>query len=332
MTWTRPAELGPDGKSAEQVSAAGARLAAAQRPKRAPPATSAPLRVEFDPALHAKVREEAIKSLEDHPDATDHDRERAGKGMKFGVEGPVFEPLGRKQTFALLAEAGGTGTDKRSARRRELLLEQIIQFNRRAVGDNNGCYSDTKVEIGNHKQIFGVILVPTKKRKRPRVDSDDEDEDEEERRARKIKEDNDAFRLYNKTSKCLDRFLEGWASWIGGTVKEAARVVCHGLARLYPDEYLGEVETANKQKYRPPVSAFEPDEPPPGYVCYDGSSPVLKANIQWNLMYAELLKWKEEHGNVMVPVKRGDLGRWVARMRANKDKLGERRLQLVRGF
>ncbi|EJK73296.1 hypothetical protein THAOC_05085, partial [Thalassiosira oceanica] len=291
-----------------------------------PPGTSAPLRVEFDSGLHERMREEATKSLEGNPDATDHDRERAACGMKLGVAGPVHKPDGRRQTFALLAEAGGTGTDVRSARRREILLEQIIQFNKRAVGDNNHCYSDTKIEFGNHVQKFGVILVPTKKRKRP-GEGEGEEEDEDGRRARKAKEDNDAFRAYNKHTKCLDRFLECWASWIGGTVREAARMVCHGLARLYPEEYLGEVATADK--YKP--SVYEPDEPPPGYVCHDGSSPEVKANVQWNLLYSELLRWREEHGNVLVPVKRGDLGRWVARMRSGKDRLSETRLRLVRG-
>ena len=270
------------------------------------------------------MRDESLKSLEDHPDATAYDKERAKYGMKFGVEGPVHDPQGQPPTYALLAEAGGTGTDVRSARRREVLLGQIVQFNKKAIGGKNNCYSDTKVQIGNAK--YGVVLVPIDREGRRKRRKDDG--------RTKAAIDNEAFRAYNKRSKCLDRFLQGWAGYIGGTEREAARMVLNGLARAYPDEYLGEVETANKYK----DTVFEPDEPPPGYVSYDGSSPLIKANFQWNLLYAELLKYKEEHGtaNVKCTNKRGErkseLVKFVQRTRAHKDGLSEARLRLVRRF
>jgi len=322
VTWKRPKELGPDVKSVSEVTAAGARLAAAApRPSHKPKPTSAPLKGTFDFDVYKKMREESLRSLEEHPDATDHDKERAEYGIKVGVEGPVYCPSGRLPTYALLEEAGGTGTDVRSVRRRDVLLGQIIHFNKKAIGENNNCYSDTKVDIMNTK--YSVILVPTDRVGRRKRKDDG-------RGRTKAEIDNEAFRAYNKRAKCLDRFLEGWAGYIGGTEKEAARMVCHALARAYPEEYLGEVATANKYK---PTDGFESEEPPPGYVCYDGSSPEVKANVQWNLMYAELLKWKEEHGHPNVPAKSGEkkseLVKFVHRMRAKKDGLSETRLRLL---
>ena len=131
-----------------------------------------------------------------------------------------------------------------------------------------------------------------------------------------------------------------------GDTNGSARRVAKVILRKYQDavnQAMGECgyEQINyhpgKDESNDPYRALlETEVPPPDYINYDGSSTSDKANVQWNLMYAEVLKWKDEHGHPNVPnkTKKGEfqngLVRFVGRMRVNKDKLSETRVRLVR--
>ena len=150
---------------------------------------------------------------------------------------------------------------------------------------------------------------------------------------------------FEKSAHWIRKGIEISASKDGDT-KATARRVDKFILRKYQDAVNQAMDECGYEQinYNPggnesndPYGAILKTEvPPPDYINYDGSSTSEKANIQWNLMYAEVLKWKEEHGTPNVPqrTKKGErkngLENFVTRMRTNKDKLGETRVRLVR--
>jgi len=157
------------------------------------------------------------------------------------------------------------------------------------------------------------------------------------------------------TDSSFQRSGQGEKNWVemgidimaskDGDRKASARRVAKVILKKYQDSMNQAMDECGYEQinYNPgkdestdPYRAIlEAEVPPPDYINYDGSSISEKANIQWNLMYAEVLKWKEEHGHPNVPArtKRGEkkngLVRFVERMRIHKDKLGETRVRLL---
>ncbi|EJK59021.1 hypothetical protein THAOC_20817 [Thalassiosira oceanica] len=90
-----------------------------------------------------------------------------------------------------------------------------------------------------------------------------------------------------------------------------------------------------RRSRRPAASGGAPgDELPPGFVSYDGTK-----DVKWNTLYAELVKYKAEHGHCRVPTKDNVLGNWVTRQRTAKNNpnvknshLNDTRMELLNGI
>ena len=279
------------------------------------PVGSAPVRPTLDQDQWTAEVASALRSL--GPDATDLDRQRAGRGMPPGVSGPVREPNAR-EAFGTLHDAGAGGTDLASRRRRDALLSEILHFNRRANGDDPNVSS---ARMGAH--AYRVLLVPTSRRKKGAAGSMDPAE-------------NSRFlRQYNKNSGVFDRFLEAWASYIGGDPNNAADMVLHYMAGRYPSQYARHAAVAEKKvedARRAGAAVAGGDELPQGFISYDGTK-----DVKWNTLYGMLVKFREENGHCRVPTKDTVLGNWVTRQRSAKNNprvknshLNDTRVDLVR--
>jgi len=278
-----------------------------------PPAGSAPARPALDQAGWKEQVASALRAL--GPDPSDHDRQRAGRGLPPGVSGPVREPNAR-ESFPTLHDTGGGGTDLPSRRRREALLSEILQYSRRANGDDpNTC----STRMGAH--TYRILMVPTNRRKK---DTSSKDPAENAR----------FLRQYNKNTGVFDKFLESWAGYIGGDEGDAADMVLHLMANRFPDQYVKHAAMAQKKVDDAlrlgSAGAGKGDEVPEGFVSYDGTK-----DVRWNTLYGELVKFKEENGHCRVPVKNTALGNFVTRQRTARNNpkttaLSDTRVELVR--
>jgi len=275
---------------------------------------SKPVRPALDQEEWKKEVASALRSL--GPDATDLERQRAGRGMPPGVAGPVHEPTTRK-SFDTLNDAGAGGTDLTSSRRRELLLNEVLHFNKRANGDDANL---SMARMGAHH--YRVLLLPTK---RPQAKG-----------TKDVAENSKFFRRVNRNSGVFDRFLESWASYIEGGTDDAADMILHYMAGRFPHQYAGHAAVAEKKiEEASRLGAVPPgDELPPGFVSYDGTK-----DVKWNTLYAELVKYKAEHGHCRVPTKDNVLGNWVTRQRTAKNNpnvknshLNDTRMELLNGI
>jgi len=85
-------------------------------------------------------------------------------------------------------------------------------------------------------------------------------------------------------------------------------MILFNLAKRFPQCYVKNFDMATK-KYEK-MTGPPPAELPPNFVSYDGTN-----DIKWNTKYAELVKYKEKHGDCKVYTKT-DLGRWVCGQRS----------------
>ncbi|EJK61664.1 hypothetical protein THAOC_17805 [Thalassiosira oceanica] len=130
------------------------------------------------------------------------------------------------------------------------------------------------------------------------------------------------------TDSSFQRSGQGEKNWVemgidimaskDGDRKASARRVAKVILKKYQDSMNQAMDECGYEQINcnpgkdestdPYRAILEAEVPPPDYINYDGSSISEKANIQWNLMYAEVLKWKEEHGHPNVPArtKRGE--------------------------
>ena len=135
------------------------------------------------------------------------------------------------------------------------------------------------------------------------------------------------FMRYVKRNKTLAEYLEAFAMYgCNNDQDHAANLMCSYFAKKFPSEYTKHKEVAeryHKQKVEADaiassvgkaVAVLKKKQPlPPGFINHDGTD-----DMEWNIRYSELLKYKEEHGDCLVPTNTGgELGTWVRTLRYN---------------
>mmetsp|Transcript_25653 Transcript_25653/g.46428 ORF Transcript_25653/g.46428 Transcript_25653/m.46428 type:complete len:350 (+) Transcript_25653:1240-2289(+) len=110
-----------------------------------------------------------------------------------------------------------------------------------------------------------------------------------------------------------------------GAEEDAANMILFNLAKRFPQCYVKNFEMATKKNEK--ITGTPPVELPPNFVSYDGTN-----DIRWNTRYAELVKYKEKHGDCKVYTKT-DLGRWVCSQRSARastaKNLSSKRIELL---
>mmetsp|Transcript_26209 Transcript_26209/g.56261 ORF Transcript_26209/g.56261 Transcript_26209/m.56261 type:complete len:733 (+) Transcript_26209:449-2647(+) len=208
-----------------------------------------------------------------------------------------------KLTFPYLAEIKANGTDRHSEHRREDVLTEALQWDKKNL-------INTQVKMGPSR--YQLLCIPLKRRDT----------------VNKRELDNQCFHQYNKQTKVFDKFLNAWASYCDGSQEDAANMILFYMAKRFPQCYVQNFDMATKKHEKMTGGGGPPPvELPPNFVTYDGTN-----DIKWNTRYSELVKYRQENGDCKVYSK-SELGRWVCSQRSarvNKAKnLNAKRVELL---
>jgi hypothetical protein len=208
-----------------------------------------------------------------------------------------------KKPFPLLGEYGNpVGMSPNEIQTRRKVLSELIQYN-----EKNGLKHSA--QIASHS--FRLIRIPLTNRSRGEFDEN-------------------TFLTYCQKSGVMEGLIESFAKYCDGTEDDSAALILHYFAKKFPSSYVKHVEMAQNSHKKKQKNNPDPISLPPDYVNHDGTE-----DHGWNLQYMELIKYKNEHGNCLVPIRGGEngLGKWVCTMREKyKVKLAfltPRRLELL---
>ena len=222
--------------------------------------------------------------------------------------------------FPNLDKLGGVGDSPAAESKREALLSELLQYDRRYN-------KKTTLTLRRGGCRFQPICIPIERKRKEYATIDRENMEKE---LDKEALNNLIMQEHNGNYETMDNIINAWASFCDGTDADAASMMLFYLAKHYPNLYVKNVkktlekdlvEMATKRHYK--VSEKKRDikkrqishtELPPDFVSHDGTS-----DISWNTRYSELLQYKEEFGDCKVYT-RSELGVWVLSMRALKRK------------